>query len=90
MIRSWVYLCPATRKGRAETQEGGKSSRQDSDATGKPKATDDCVESKVVATIEGRPVGGFDNRRMRTSNDMRWARNYSAKATTSIGEHARS
>ena len=32
------------------------------------------VESKVVATTEGRPAGGFDNRRMRTSSDMRWTR----------------
>ena len=42
--------------------------------TGKRKATDDRVESKVVATTEGRPAGGFDNRRMRTSSDMRWTR----------------
>ena len=55
---------PATCKGRAEAQEGGKSNRRDSDATGKRKATDAPVESKVVATTEGRPAGGFDSRRM--------------------------
>ena len=33
----------ATRKGRTETEEGGKSSRRDSDATGKRKSTDDRV-----------------------------------------------
>ena len=41
---------PATRKSRTEAQEEGKSSRRDSDATGKRKSTDDRVESKVVVT----------------------------------------
>ena len=50
--RRVVTDSPATRKGRAEAQEGGKSSRRDSDTTGKRKATDDRVESKVVATTE--------------------------------------
>ena len=65
---------PTTRRSRMETQEVGRSSRRDSDASGKRKSTDDRVESKVVATTEGRPAGGFDSRRMRTSSDMRWTR----------------
>ena len=48
---------PAMRKRRTEAREGGKSSRRDSDATDKRKSTDDRVESKVVATTEGRPAG---------------------------------
>ena len=64
---------PAARRSRTEAQEG-RSTRRDSDASGKRKSTDDRVESKVVATTEGRPTGGFDNRRMRTSSDMRWTR----------------
>ena len=65
---------PAPRRNRNENQEGGRSSRRDSDATGKRKAVDDRDESKVVATTEGMPANNFDNRRMRTSNDMRWTR----------------
>ena len=65
---------PAARRSRTENQEGGRSTRRDSDASGKRKSIDDRVESKFVATTEGRPAGGFDNRRMRTSSDMRWSR----------------
>ena len=63
---------PTTCRNRTEAQEGGRSTRRDSDASGKRKSTDEHIESKVVATIEGRPAGGFDSRRMRTSSDMRW------------------
>ena len=58
----------ATRRSQTENQEGGRSTRRDSDASGKRKSTDGRVESKVVATTEGRPAGGFENRRMRTSS----------------------
>ena len=64
----------ATRRSRTETQEGGRSTRRDSDASGKRKSTNDRVESKVIAITEGRPADGFDNRCLGTSNDMRWTR----------------
>ena len=66
---------PATRKTRAETQDGGRTIRRDPDASSKRKAyTDDRNESRVVATTEGRQAGGFDSRRLRTGSDMRWTR----------------
>ena len=66
---------PTARRSRTEMQDGGRSTRRDPDASGKCKNyTNDRNESKVVAIIEGRPAGGFDNRRMRTSSDMRWTR----------------
>ena len=47
---------PTTRRSRTEAQEGGRSTRRDSDTSGKRKSTDDRNESKVIATTEGRPI----------------------------------